>query len=46
MSRCAPLAARTANKQVPLVIRSAWKYERFPRAATLPVIVHNGMALA
>jgi hypothetical protein len=45
MSRCALQLARTANKQ-PLIVRSAWKYERFPRAAMPAVIVHNGMALA
>jgi hypothetical protein len=46
MSRCALQRARTANKQMPLIVRSAWKYERFPRAAMPAVIVHNGMALA
>jgi hypothetical protein len=46
MGRCAPQRARTANKQMSLIVRSAWKYERFLRAAMPAVIVHNGMALA
>jgi hypothetical protein len=46
MSRCLLKRARTANKQMSLVMRTNWKYGRFPNAAVLAVIVHNGMAFA
>jgi hypothetical protein len=46
MSRCLLKHARTANKQMSLVMRTNWKYGRFPNAAVSAVIVHNGMALA
>ena len=46
ISNCAAKSSRTANKQVSFVARSDWKNERFSRAATRAVVVHNGMALA
>src|SRR5882724_2974501 len=46
MSRCSPKHARTANKQMSLIMRTGWKYGRFSNAAVPAVIVHNGMALA